>query len=135
MNEQQIQLSTPSHETDKVSLISFSDPTEKWIQLLFQRGPLGVIAVGGAMALTKGILPTFEIREATFGAVLLLLAAIADCFVWIAKRQAARQRVERTEKHRDIADAAYQEAEASLAATMENDFTKQVQPSDLTGKK
>lgn len=71
---------------------------EKSLQILLQQGPLAVLAAGGATALWKGLLPTFELRQATFGAILLLLAALADIFVWLAKRRAAQQRYEARQK-------------------------------------
>lgn len=77
---------------------SVSIPGERWIQLVFQRGPLAVLGAGGSVALWKGLLPTLDIHQASFGASLLVLGAVADLFVWVLKRKASQRRYEGTEK-------------------------------------
>ena len=98
-------VSPSTRSPERMLTDTYSTPLERSLQTLLQQGPLAVLAAGGATALWKGLLPTFEIRQAIFGASLLVLAALADMFVWIVKRKTARRLYEeKLEAHRDAGD-------------------------------
>ena len=90
---------------------------DRWIELVFERGPLATLAAGGAYALARGLLGSFSIQEAIFGASLLLATALAELFIWNAKRRSAERAVERAYRHREAADVSYGVAEDRLADT------------------
>jgi hypothetical protein len=91
-------LSIPDNATTTSLEIQSTSSFERSLQIVLQQGPLAVLAAGGATALWKGLLPSFELRQATFGAILLILAALADIFVWLTKRRATLQRYEAKQK-------------------------------------
>jgi hypothetical protein len=73
-------------------------------RMIFQRSPLGAIAIGGAWALWKGLFPSFDMREASFGAALLLVAALADMFVWVIKRAEPKRQIQAGQTQLTIID-------------------------------
>ena len=95
--------------------------TEKWIQLVLQQGPVGTMFAGGAAALSRGLLPVFELREATFGAVLLLVGASIELFIWVFKHRAAERTVERARTDLESVIARVKAAEDRLKATSEKE--------------
>src|SRR5579872_214341 len=97
-------MAAESHGAKQPSTFSsaVTDVMSNWVQLLFERGPLAVLAVGGTVALGRGLLPTFEIREALFGGGLLVIAAAAEAAIWITKLRSAEKAVARAfARHQD----------------------------------
>lgn len=66
-----------------------------WVDLVFEVGPMGTLAAGGAVALARGLIPMFDLKPALFGASLLFAAALVELFVWLVKRRSAEREVER----------------------------------------
>ena len=67
-------------------------PVEQSLQdVILQKGPLTILASGGGLALYKGLIPMFDIHQATFGAILLVVTALANMFIWVMKRRTAQQ--------------------------------------------
>lgn len=87
---------------------------DRWIELVFQRGPLATLAAGGAVAFFRGLFPSYDPKEAMFGAAILLATSIVELLVWSVKRRSAERAVERAYKLREAADSSYREAEAHL---------------------
>lgn len=88
--------------------VAFAFEVEK---MLLQRSPLGAIALAGGWALWKGMFPGFDIREAVFGASLLLVAAMADLTIWFVKHRTAQLRWEEGLKE---SSAVEQQTDAAL---------------------
>jgi hypothetical protein len=72
-----------------------SQLTSRWIELLFEQGPIGVLAVGGTIALVRGLLPGFYLPLALFGAGLLVAAAGVHLLVWVARNRFAERDMDR----------------------------------------
>lgn len=97
---------------------SISASKASWVDFLLTRGPVGVIALGGTGALFNGLFPSFQIREAVFGASLLLVAAGFDLFVWLARRNQAIRDLADANRARDLAAQAVADADASAPTTL-----------------
>jgi hypothetical protein len=95
---------------------------DKWYETLLKNGPVGVIALGGLTALTKGLLPVFELQEAIFGASLLLIAAFFYLLVWYAKVVWAEK------NFKDANKIAEEEKKKKDAAIQSNPFGGQGEP-------
>jgi hypothetical protein len=67
----------------------------RWIDLLFEQGPIGVLAAGGTIALVRGLFPVFYLPLALFGAGLLIVAAAVHLLIWVARNRSAERDMDR----------------------------------------
>ena len=77
MNEE---IEVKQSDNDRISTFA------KNSSLLVQRGALATLTAGGGWALWNGLVPKFEIREAIFGASLLMVGVVAEFFIWLKQR-------------------------------------------------
>ena len=83
-------------ETQKGDLVGSAFSSAE--RLLLQRGPLGILALAGTWTLGRGLFPSFELRQAVFGASLLVVVALSDWLVWLTLHRAAKKKSERAEQ-------------------------------------
>ncbi len=66
-----------------------------WVYFGFEVGPMSILTVAGAISIARGVLGAFELKQAVFGASLLVAAALMELFVWFMRRRSVEQEVER----------------------------------------
>ena len=76
------------------------EPAEKidWqngVYILFSAAPVAILTIAGAISLGRGLWGTFDLKQAVFGASLLVVAALVELFVWFVKRRSGEREVER----------------------------------------
>src|SRR5437773_1167391 len=80
---------------------AFGTLTDRWLQLAFQEGPIAVLVAGGAVALSKGLIPAFDLKQATFGTVLLLISACFQLSVWLLRQRTMERQATRAQQYRE----------------------------------
>ena len=65
------------------------------IYILFSAAPVAILTIAGAISLGRGLWGTFDLKQAVFGASLLVAAALVELFVWFVKRRSGEREVER----------------------------------------
>lgn len=68
---------------------------QNWLYILFSAAPVAILTIAGAISLGRGVWGTFDLKQAVFGASLLVAGALVEMFVWIVKRRSGEQEVER----------------------------------------
>src|SRR5437879_5211548 len=69
--------------------------TARWIAVAFEQGPIGVLAVGGTIALVRGLFPGFYLPLALFGAGLLVATAAVHLLIWVARNRSTERDMDR----------------------------------------
>lgn len=82
----------------------------QWIKGALEVGPMVILALAGVISLSRGLMPTFNLKPALFGASLLLVSSLVELFGWLVKQRSLEREVERAFVIRNQATQKYDQA-------------------------
>ena len=66
-----------------------------WFYILLRAAPAAILTVAGAFSLARGVWNIFDLKQAIFGAILLVAGALVELFVWFIKGRSVERELER----------------------------------------